>query len=146
RDQAQAMDAREPRAEALRIEAEALRTRGEAEAAVEPGSEALRAFEDQSLPYHLGVCARTLDKIYRDLGYLWADQAGKNFERALRTFEMLGARHALAQTQLEYGSFLILVDEVNGARELFLEALRTFEELGVDHELERVRRELEEIS
>ncbi len=145
RRQADEMDYPESIAHALRIEAEALRLRGECEPARELAEKALASFEDQGLPYQQGVCCRTLGKIYRDLGFYWADQASKHFERALRIFEMLGARHALAVTQVEFAVLLGHLEEGERARDLIGRARPVFQEAGSALQLERVNRELKAV-
>ncbi len=132
--------------DALRVSAENARSSGNHDQAIEFAQRALDCLEKLDLPYKEGLACRTLGKVYRDAGYYWADQSAKFFDRALRKFEMLGARFALAVTQLEFGIFLGLVDEIEGATELFEEARRCFESLQVQNELVRVNRELKDIS
>ncbi len=141
-EHAEKIGAGEPRAESLRVEAEARRELDDLEAAQERAERALELFETQAQPFAEALNCRTLAKIYRDRGYEWADRAGRYFERAVRIFERLGARHALAVTRREYGAFLLLVEEVARARELFADAAAVFEELGSAGELARVHEEL----
>lgn len=145
REQAQAMEDAESLADTLRVAAETHRVRGDLEEALELAQSSLEHYESLHLAYSEGLALRTLAKIYRDQGYYWADQSSKFFDRAMRRFEMLGARFALAVTQVEYGIFLVLVEEHDAARELFQKAERCFEELDVMRELIRVRRELAEL-
>ena len=74
----------------------------------------------------------------------WEDYE-KYFERALRIFEMLGSRLAMALTELEFGMFLGLLEESGKAREMLQRASETFQDLGTVSELEQARRELKEI-
>ncbi|MEE8142299.1 MAG: tetratricopeptide repeat protein, partial [Planctomycetota bacterium] len=147
--QAEAIRNHEAVAEAKRVTAEALwekRNPEELERAARLALEALETYQALTFPFQEGLCCVTLAKIYRDMGYYWADHTGKYFEKALRIFQKLGAKHALAVTQLEYGIFLGLVDEVEPARELFAKAASLFEALDTREELARVHHELEEIS
>ncbi len=135
---AEEIKAAEPRAHSLRVEAEARREMDDLKVAQKCAENALEMFEAQAQPYAVSVCHRTLAKIYRDRGFEWADRAGRHFERALSGFDRIGARHALAITRREYGSFLLLVEEVEEASSLFQEAAAVFEELGSQGELVRV--------
>ncbi len=132
--------------EALRVKAEVRLTAGDLDEAEDYANQALKIFEKLSLPYHEGVCARTLAKIYRNMGYYWADQTGKFFTRALRRFEQLGSRHAISVTQLEYGIFLGLMEDLDHARRLLEESKEVFKELSMPLELKRVQAELKELS
>lgn len=145
RERGKALDVQEPLAEGLQVEAEILREQGELEQAEELALRAHQSLEAQNLPYSTGNCCQTLGKIYRDLGFYYADKAGKYFEQALRLFEMLGARHALAVTQVEYGVFLGLVEETESARSLFESAQTTFESLQTQPDLQRVAQEMSEL-
>ncbi len=133
-------------AEALRVTAEARLGSGDPESAEEPALQALAIVEALSLPQHEGLACRTLGKVYRELGFYWADQTANYLERAMTSFERLESRHALAVTKLEYGSFLLMMDDIDDARRYFEEAMPVFAELGMQAELERTRRELEEIN
>jgi tetratricopeptide (TPR) repeat protein len=141
-ERAEEIGAPEPHAESLRVEAEARRELDDLGGAQECAERALELFEEQAQPFSVAVCCRTLAKVYRDRGFEWADRASRHFERALGTFERLGARHALAVTRREYAAFLLLVEEVSRARELFADAAAVFRELGSAGELARVDREL----
>lgn len=137
--------ASETRAEALRVLSEALLREDDAESAEKPALESLSIFEKLALPYHEAVCCRTLGKVYRELGFYWADQTEKYFTRSRRRFENLGSRHALALTLLEYAQFLALMGDPDPAREYLEQAIPIFEELGMTLERQRAERELEEI-
>lgn len=146
RNRAMERDAQDPLAEALRVAAECHLQKGDQETAEPLALEALRYLENQHLTYAQGVCCRTLGKIYRDLGYYYADKASKYFERSMRLFEMLGARHSLAQTQVEFALFLVMVEEIEEAIELLRGAETVFVELNTKHDIARVRREIASLS
>ncbi|MEM7261671.1 MAG: tetratricopeptide repeat protein [Planctomycetota bacterium] len=130
---------------AHRVLGEALLASGDPEGAEGPALEALRLAEASQLGYGEGAACQTLGQIYRELGFYWADQTEKFFARSLEAFERLQARHAIAISQLEFGVFLVLMDEIDHARELFETSLAVFEELGMEAEAERARCELKEI-
>lgn len=142
RERAEEIGAGETIADGLRVEAEARRELDDLETAQELAERALELSADQGQPFAEATCLRTLAKIYRDRGFEWADRAGRHFERALATFERIGARHALAVTRREYAAFLLLVEEGETARALLAEARSVFEELGSEGELARVDRDL----
>ena len=143
KERAEEIGAAEPRAESLRVEAESRRELEDLDAAQDCAERALEQFEKLAQPFAEGVASRTLAKIYRDHGFEWADRAGRYFERALRIFERLGARHALAVTRREFATFLLMVEEDDRARELLTDALTVFEELESPGELARVQKELQ---
>ncbi|MFN0056839.1 MAG: serine/threonine-protein kinase PknK [Planctomycetota bacterium] len=132
--------------EALRVKAESQRARGRRDSAEELALNALAGFERLSMPYQEGFCCLTLARIYRELGFYWADQAGKFFERAMKRFEMLGAGHALAFAHLEYGQFFVMAEERERAREQFQSAEPLFVAHGLTDEVTRVRRAMEELN
>ena len=145
-EEADSLGAQPILSEALRVQAEALRELGNLEGAQEKAQQALRACEEHRLPYSVGVCHRTLAKIYRDRGFEWADRAGASFDRSLAVLEGLGARHAHAVSRREFASFLLLVDETTLAREA-LEGVETvFSELSSEVELARTRALMEKTS
>lgn len=141
-----AQPANEFRAEALRVLAEAQVRLNEPEQAEKNALEALDIFEQLALPYHEAVCCRTLGKIYRELGFYWADQSEKYFTRSRRRFETLGSRHALAHTMLEYANFLTLMGDVEPARQHLESAIPIFAELEMERERERAETELRELA
>ncbi|MEM7166734.1 MAG: hypothetical protein AAF581_14805 [Planctomycetota bacterium] len=59
---------------------------------------------------------------------------------------MLGARHALAQTQVEFAGFLVMVEEIEEAVQLLHDAERVFVELNTEQDISRVRREIASLS
>jgi tetratricopeptide (TPR) repeat protein len=132
--------------EALRAKAEILLARGQAEAAESCALKALASCERLAIPYQDGQCCLTLGRVYRELGFYWADQAIKYFERAIKRFEMLGAKHALADARMEYGLFFVAADENERAREQLSAAEPVFAEHQLAGPLARVRRELQELN
>ena len=120
--------------ESLRIQAEAHRELHQLDEALEQIEQSLEACSDQRLPYAEGSCWRTLGKIQRDRGFEWADRAGIAFEKALKLFEELGARHALAVTRREFATFLLEVEESQLATEQLEYALTTFTDLNCPEE------------
>ncbi|MGE3163532.1 MAG: serine/threonine-protein kinase PknK [Planctomycetota bacterium] len=128
------------------VEAGVRRLRGDLEGAERLALEAFAAAEQQDIVLAKGHSSLAAGMVYRDMGFYYADKAARFFDRALAAFERMGASHLIAITQLEYGIFLGLVDEVEQAREFLSRAATVFHSQRAQRHLERIQREMAELT
>lgn len=128
------------------VECDVRRLRGDLDGAERLALEAFTAAEQHDIVLAKGLSSLAAGKVYREMGFHYADKAAKFFEKALGAFERMGALHWVAVTQLEYGIFLGLVDEVEHARELLSRAATVFHSQHAQLYLDRLQRELAELT